>query len=138
MNIVHTGDVIGIVSGSILSSFTGPTMVKQVYAGINHELGTAEPKVGSHFFQPSLSLFTLMEKCVCDGCEIFQRMIPIEDLDSLGEVFGYEPPNPLCSISYKNNLLGQVGSTLTSCGPDEFGKIVGLLQATEIADVGRF
>jgi hypothetical protein len=64
-----------------------------------------------------------------EAAMVSQGMIPIQDLDSLGEIFSHESPYPLCSIGYKNDLLGQVGLSLASCGPDEFGEIVSLLQA---------
>jgi len=79
----------------------------------------------------------LGKSCIGDRFEMFLGMIPIHNLDGMGEIPGYQVPNPSGAVPQENQVGTQVGLQATAGCPKQLAEIVRFGNITEIAQVPR-
>ena len=117
VGIIHALLVVGVIGDRTLSSLSGQGMLEVTLTGLDHLLGAAMPQPIFDFPLPTFSLILCGENRLSNGREILDSIIPIHNLDGIGEIMGDQLPNPGRPITEKNQFLGFVRQASYPGGP---------------------
>ena len=91
--------------------------LSETVASIDDGVEVTVPQVVAHLLDPSLAFVLVGEGCIGHWGDILGGVKPIDDLYGFGIVCLNQVPNPFRPVAQENQLVSQLGLTLTAGGP---------------------